>query len=500
MPNSVIIHALHCRLYFRQRKNAETLLATPSVNSLRLLTILRQSLARCEAVPDIQQDKVKLDLGTLPLQQLTEHFYQRLAAALNDYFCPSARPPRAFFLSDTGQQEMPEPQPTETLLRQLSTHPEVLLPLARRCLHHASLHQLITCARPDQLGLLRQRFAQEQTTTAAAQRAPLRNAPDSSLQQHFAPGQTAKAAAQRAPLRNTPGVLLASALAWLLAHQHGQRWLTRHAPEPAQISMLAGTITGRELSPSLIAALFASDTLTHGQAWLRPLWQRPAVQQVIAAALSETSLRILQRRWSTGSARTATIRRNPLQSAHRPGKKMPPAEETGDTVSGAGLLLLWPLLPPLFAEMALTAEQQFISPQAREQAVATLDWLIWGDEAIDAVRLSLPALLCAAPEPNTEANKTLPASVTSTQQQQLDTWLADVIRQLPGWQKCSPTAIRQLFLQRPARKAMQAGQLLFNVQPEAWDRLLHQWPWPLTLASFPWLEAPLRIDWPFSFS
>lgn len=82
------------------------------------------------------------------------------------------------------------------------------------------------------------------------------------------------------------------------------------------------------------------------------------------------------------------------------------------------------------------------------------------------------------------------------QLQQIDDWLAAIGQQLPGWQKLSLTDIRQLFLQRAGEISTEGPVPQISVWPEPYDFLLRDWPWPMTLASFPWTEQPLTIVWP----
>lgn len=162
-------------------------------------------------------------------------------------------------------------------------------------------------------------------------------------------------------------------------------------------------------------------------------------------------------------------------------------------ISNAGLLLLWPLLPQLFSRLGLWEEEQFVSDAARWQAVYSLDRLVWGDVSPTEGRLTLNQVLCGV-SCSTSVPPSMPLSLL--QLQQIDDWLAAIGQQLPGWQKLSLTDIRQLFLQRAGEISTEGPVPQISVWPEPYDFLLRDWPWPMTLASFPWTEQPLTIVWP----
>lgn len=162
-------------------------------------------------------------------------------------------------------------------------------------------------------------------------------------------------------------------------------------------------------------------------------------------------------------------------------------------ISNAGLLLLWPLLPQLFSQLGLWEEEQFVSDAARWQAVYGLDRLVWGEVSPTEGRLTLNQVLCGV---SCSTAVPPPTPLSLLQRQQIDDWLVAIGQQLPGWQKLSLTDIRQLFLQRAGEISTEGPVPQISVWPEPYDFLLRDWPWPMTLASFPWTEQPLTIVWP----
>jgi hypothetical protein len=185
------------------------------------------------------------------------------------------------------------------------------------------------------------------------------------------------------------------------------------------------------------------------------------------------------------SRRTMPPRKGGLRSPNEP-------RLSSQGISNAGLLLLWPLLPQLFSHLGLCEKEQFISDAARWQAVYGLDRLVWGEANPTTERLTLNQVLCGV-SLLTPVPQTTPLSVL--QQRQIDDWLTAIGQQLIGWQKLSLTDIRQLFLQRVGEVSTEGVSPEISVRQEPYDYLLKDWPWPMTLASFPWTEQPLTIVW-----
>ncbi|WP_092508625.1 contractile injection system tape measure protein [Xenorhabdus mauleonii] len=160
-------------------------------------------------------------------------------------------------------------------------------------------------------------------------------------------------------------------------------------------------------------------------------------------------------------------------------------------ISNAGCMLLWPLLPTFFRTFDLLKEKQFISLEAQRVAVCLLDWMIWAEEEIPAWRLTLNKILCGlsihddalwrAPEPE--------------QQIAINQWLEKTLVQLPNWKKMGINDVRHLFLQRSGELSELNGLTNIHIKSEVYDALINNWPWPINIARFSWLEQPVMTTW-----
>ncbi|MEQ1961637.1 contractile injection system tape measure protein [Xenorhabdus khoisanae] len=168
-----------------------------------------------------------------------------------------------------------------------------------------------------------------------------------------------------------------------------------------------------------------------------------------------------------------------------------PSAQSVLSISNAGCMILWPLLPTFFRIFDLLDKNRFISLEAQREAVCLLDWLIWAEEEIPAWRLTLNKVLCGLPI----HDKALWRTPKPEQQIAINQWLEKIIEQLPAWKKMGVNDVRHLFLQRSGELSELNGITNIHIKPEVYDALISEWPWPMNIANFSWLQHPITITW-----
>ncbi|MCF7696895.1 hypothetical protein KPG66_12575 [Mycetohabitans sp. B2] len=197
--------------------------------------------------------------------------------------------------------------------------------------------------------------------------------------------------------------------------------------------------------------------------------------------------------WPMGNRKAALLSR-PEQLAARqplPASQLDLSIDKPLSISGAGLVLLWPLLPNVLRRLGLVTEKTFIDEAAQYGAVNWLDRLVWGDDANLESGALFSKALCALP-----LDAPLPEAPLDTERlAELNAWLDDLPTSLPGLQRCGVPDIQQLFLQRTGYLTQRAGQWTVHVDADASDVLLRDICWPMQAVLLPWLEKPIVVDW-----
>lgn len=264
-----------------------------------------------------------------------------------------------------------------------------------------------------------------------------------------------------------------------------------HAPLPPPREEALMVITP-EQDGDLLNALFFSRPSPGLLPWLSALWQQPAVQKALENSINTDVADLLQKNLPeqknepvSAQTRGSKIRSNVMQP-----QKVIPSQLL--PVCNAGLVALWPLLPDLFQRLGLWEKERFTLDNAQQQAARCLDWLIWQDEPVQEGQMILTQGLCGL-----ALDEECQREVVSTRHKSvLEAWLAQLSLQLAGWRTLGAGDVRALFLQRSGTLVFQKNRLLLQVDPQPFDILLDDWPWPLTNLMLPWLPAAIAIDWP----
>jgi len=235
---------------------------------------------------------------------------------------------------------------------------------------------------------------------------------------------------------------------------------------------------------------------------LQDLWHQPSVRSVLKRHLSSSEYQRLQSRLDH---RLDKENSEPYNGSSRNTDQPDISQSNGINnfnrnrtmvlvpigVSNGGITLLWPLLSGLFEQLGLMEKSKFIHHQAQVDAVCWLDELIWADGKYAEWRMPLNKLLCGLP---------LDASLEWTQPdthtiEVMQRWLSTLPQRLPAWKHFGISDIRQLYLQRPAWLVPNHEDFTLYIEPQVYDVLLTDWPWPTGMLMLPWLIKPLIIHW-----
>lgn len=158
-------------------------------------------------------------------------------------------------------------------------------------------------------------------------------------------------------------------------------------------------------------------------------------------------------------------------------------------IPNAGLCLLAPYIPQLFAMLDLLAEnkQDFQDDQARIKALCLLQRI-----AMDNKRSTFIRILTSCPP-----DMPLPASYRITQHES-DTIESMISAIKASWHHIRNTSnegVLQSFIRRPGRLEQQDDRWVLHVEEKPHDILLASIPWSYRRIQFPWMKKHVEVKW-----
>lgn len=165
-------------------------------------------------------------------------------------------------------------------------------------------------------------------------------------------------------------------------------------------------------------------------------------------------------------------------------------------VPHAGLVLLHPYLPRLFAALDIAAQTAPASlvPEKLPRAAALLHWLATGRDEAQEFELTLIRLLLGLPPDGPLAFA--PPALSTDDRAEAEALLEAVRQHWPALRGSSIATLRESFLQRRGALIRQGGRWCLTPNRQAFDLLLSTLPWNLQWVRLPWMPAPLEVIWP----
>jgi len=192
---------------------------------------------------------------------------------------------------------------------------------------------------------------------------------------------------------------------------------------------------------------------------------------------------------------------SPAQSGSRSNDENALPDRRDDTVTtpawpvhAAGLVLLHPFLPQLFAELELTAGDGRLPASALPRTAALLYGLASGKAPPGEFVLGLikPLLGLHPDDPlPLDENDLVPGDLVEG-----EALLAAVIEHWTALRNTSVDALRLSFLQRRGLLRPAPDGWALHPDGESFDLLLGQLPWGISIVRLPWMTAPIFVEWP----
>lgn len=162
-------------------------------------------------------------------------------------------------------------------------------------------------------------------------------------------------------------------------------------------------------------------------------------------------------------------------------------------INNAGLAILQGFFMPYLMRLELVEQRQFVSEQARLQAVHCLQFLVSGQSQTPEQYLTFNKLLCGLPlhEP-VEAG----FEMTASQVQLGESLLRSVIGNWSAIGTSSISGFRGNWLVRDGALIDAGDHWDLIVERRAYDILLARSPMTYSVIKLPWMEKPIYVTWP----
>lgn len=165
-------------------------------------------------------------------------------------------------------------------------------------------------------------------------------------------------------------------------------------------------------------------------------------------------------------------------------------------IRNAGLVLLNPYLPPLFARLGLFSDSGgrpvIAGMEARSRAVHLLQYLADGRTDAPEPELALNKLLSGAAIADPVEPGIAP---TAAEIETCDGLLRAMIANWPIIKDTSIAGLRETFLQREGRLRRGGERWDLHVQRKALDVLVDQIPWTFSTVYHRWMADPVQVTW-----
>jgi len=172
--------------------------------------------------------------------------------------------------------------------------------------------------------------------------------------------------------------------------------------------------------------------------------------------------------------------------------ELPQVEVEECYIANAGLILFWPFLGRFFKNLDLVEDNAFKSTEAQEKAALLIQYLLGDKPELDEFALPLNKLLCALP---IEHPITTEYTITDDEKEGCEELLQSTIDNWGVLKGTSIAGFQGSFLNREAVLKKQENGWLLQVEKQAFDMLLEQLPWPLSIVKITWMNEPIYVEW-----
>jgi len=161
-------------------------------------------------------------------------------------------------------------------------------------------------------------------------------------------------------------------------------------------------------------------------------------------------------------------------------------------IANAGIVIVGPYLPRLFAMLGLANKDAFTNLSCAHRAIHLIQYIVTRSTMTPEPMLVLNKILCGLP---VTAPIPLEIDLRAQEQTAIDDMLAAIIAHWKAIGRTSIAGLRESFLQRAGRLVFSDDAWRLRVESRSFDMLLDRLPWGYGTVKYPWMKRVLHVDW-----
>lgn len=158
----------------------------------------------------------------------------------------------------------------------------------------------------------------------------------------------------------------------------------------------------------------------------------------------------------------------------------------------AGIVIIWPLIVPLFDDRQLLENRNFKDEEARFKGLQMLNYLVNGDEIVEEKDMPLNKILCGIPR---NESILFTSELTNDDKLELNALLAHLIKHWSILKNTSIQGLRDGFIHRKGQLAENEIEWSLKVEQKSIDLLMNSMPWGYKMIKLPWMNKLLVVEW-----
>ncbi len=158
----------------------------------------------------------------------------------------------------------------------------------------------------------------------------------------------------------------------------------------------------------------------------------------------------------------------------------------------AGIVIIWPLIVPLFDDRQLLENRNFKDDEARFKGLQMLNYLVNGDEIVEEKDMPLNKILCGIPR---NESVLFTSELTNDDKLELNSLLAHLIKHWSILKNTSIQGLRDGFIHRKGQLAENEIEWSLKVEQKSIDLLMNSMPWGYKMIKLPWMNKLLVVEW-----